>query len=407
MLYAHQKKNSQAYANGFYPGRTTGQSPEGQLLNQKMLLHLRKAGIEPSGILSLLTLNDHRNMQRNQTVAFLFDDSPEAPLAVAKLGTDRHTHAVLKQQNDTLKRLAQVLDTEEGVRVPSALAFFESPPWTVSLESYIPGCTVYFEMRNSWNPLQDASEHFLLALKWLVGFQRALGLQKIFLSPVVIFDNVIRPLDEFAAHGVSSAAETRLIESTKILAKQFLGTELVLVPSHGDFWAGNLVRHNGSVAVVDWDNLDTVALPFEDLFFFSTTYGLNFPWKLGRWAAPHTAFRATYLQATEIADLVRGFLMNYCRAMELESRLIEVFFPVFLAKKAMQSASLQGECDSIWGGNGQRTNLNLLKIDETQSNGANIWRQFFRIYAECNEPSCFSNRTERSVGSANARISVN
>jgi hypothetical protein len=405
MLYSLQKKNSRASIDR-HAGSTTPQLTNGQLLNQNMLLHLRNAGIEPSGILSLLLLIDHQKMHRNQSVAFVFDDSRRAPLAVAKFGTDQQAYSALKQQNDTLKRLEQILDTDKGVRVPRPLAFFESPPWTVSLESYLPGCTAYFEMRNSWNPLRDAPKHFRLALKWLICFQRAVGLKKMHLTPAAMFDFVIRPLEEVAAQGCPSAAELRLIERTKILAKEFLGATLLLVAGHGDFWAGNLVNHSNSVSMIDWENFEAEALPFEDLFFFSTTYGLNFPWRLGRWAAPQTAFQATYLQATEIADLVRSFLLDYCRAMNLEARLIEIFFPVFLAKKAMQSTSFEVENNDIGRGNGQRKNPNFTDIAETRNIGANIWRRFFQIYAESTKPSCFSNGPERNMESVHARISA-
>lgn len=405
MLYSLQKKNSRASSDG-QAGSTTSQLANGQLLNQNILLHLRNAGIEPSGILSLLLLIDHQKMSRNQSVAFVFDDSRGVPLAVAKFSADQQAYSALKQQNDTLKRLEQMLDTDKEVRIPRPLAFFESPPWTVSLESYFPGCTAYFEMRNSWNPLRDAPKHFHLALKWLICFQRAVGLKKIHLTSEAMFAHVIRPLEEIATQGSPSAAELRLIERTKILAKEFLGATLLLVAGHGDFWAGNLINHSNFVSMIDWENFEPEALPFEDLFFFSTTYGLNFPWKLGRWAAPQTAFQATYLQATEIADLVRSFLLDYCRAMSLEAQLIEIFFPVFLAKKAMQSTSLEVENDDICRGNGQRNNPNFADMAETRNIGANIWRLFFQIYAESTKPSCFNNGPERNVGSIHARISA-
>ncbi len=299
----------------------------------------------------------------------------------------------MKTQNETLRRIGGILESEEGLRIPRPLAFFNLPPLSVALESYLPGCTFYFEMRNSWDALREAPEHFGLALKCLIRFQNAAGLREIRLSSSVM-DHVMRPLEALAAKGHPSPAEIRLIENTRNRAKGLLGEKLILAACHGDFWAGNLVNHGGAAGLIDWEGFEPESLPFEDLLFFSTTYGLNFPWRLGRWAVPQAAFRATYLQATEIAHLVRDYVFEYCRAMDLSSELIDVFFPAFLAGKAMRDAlSEDANADALGGDSAPKDAARLPKNSRAQSESENIWRCFFRLYAERGEPACFSDQS--------------
>jgi hypothetical protein len=140
--------------------------------------------------------------------------------------------------------------------------------------------------------------------------------------------------------------------------------------------------------VVDWESFRPEALSFDDLFFFSTTYGMNFPYKAAHWAVPETAFRATYLQPTEIANMVRDCLLDYCQAMDMDAGLLEVFFPVFLASKAVEEISIK----SAVGASYEETEP--VAKSKPSMDRAVIWKNLFRFYADSREPACFIHRTK-------------
>jgi Ser/Thr protein kinase RdoA (MazF antagonist) len=162
---------------------------------------------------------------------------------------------------------------------------------------------------------------------------------------------------------------------------------MLLAAGHGDFWSGNLLLDKDSVGVIDWEHFRQEDFPFEDLFFFSIAYGLSFPWKPGHRADSQTAFRATYLQATPIADQVRSFLLSYCNATGLATELLELFFPVFLARRAL---------DELGPGS-------IEEQSEARFVRSRMWRNLFRIYAERSEPACFIDRRRKWRGMPCAR----
>ncbi len=396
IMLAYGQKNGHMRWPLLKEGITNASAPEKQFLDQEIQQYVCSTELEPVGSLSLLKLSNNENLRRRQTVAFLFDASSSAPRAVAKFSADPRQQAVLKHEYESLEYLTRIFGCEKSEYLPRPLAFFEASPWTVLLESCLPGCTAYFEMRNSWNPLRHIPKHFRLALEWLIVFQRTGGIQEIRMNHSVMRDYIVQPLQKFAEQTNLSLTESQVIEKTTKLALHLLGEKMILAAHHGDFWTGNLVIHNNFAGVIDWEHFEAKALPFDDLFLFTTTYGLNFPWKLAHWAAPETAFRGTYLQATEIAHCVRDFLLNYCRSMELSTSLLEVFFPVFLAKKAMKETARKYEDVDVGNAIAQKQPSRLRVIKPgTRSCHPEVWRHFFRIYAERNEPVCFGNRPER------------
>lgn len=336
--------------------------------------HLRRARVEVSGPLALLTLADYQNSQRGQTVIFLFDRASETPLGVAKVTFQSPQRAVLQQEYECLRSLVQQLNEELRTAIPQPLALLNGTGFTVLLETFLPGRSIYWEMRNRWDPRRQAPQHFRLALEWLVRFHAATRTATVHLDADALGEYVQAPLEHYQRIRPPSRLEHRLMAQTIRRGRQLRGTELYLAARHGDFWARNLIRNGRSMGVVDWERFAPQRTPFDDLFLFPTSYGLTFPWKLGGWTNPAAAFRATYLQANDIALLVREYLLQYCRLMGLSPELLEVFFPVFLATRALQEASPTDR---------------PLSPDDGYLPQTRIWQALFQAYADRNEPACF------------------
>jgi hypothetical protein len=144
------------------------------------------------------------------------------------------------------------------------------------------------------------------------------------------------------------------------------------------------------MSVVDWEGFKSQSTPFWDLFLFVTNYGLSYPWRLGRWAEPAIAFRATYLEVSWLAQLVREYLLTYCQRMEVSPRLLEVFFPVFLAERALEERE---KTDPRRTRNDTKV-LRETSCDFVDRNGdgtseVRTWRTLFQEYAHRDGPACF------------------
>lgn len=330
--------------------------------------HLRQAGLTLSGPLVFLTLEDYGNSTRYQTVLFLFDRTSPVPWAVMKVTRHTDQRAVLEHEFKALVALHGKLGRDLRSTIPRPLAFIEPGGLTVLLETFMPGRSIYFEMRNSWYPRRCAPEHFRWAREWLVQFQKA-GMSEVRLDEQVVRDHVIHPLENFQRHCHPSVLEREMIKHAMQMAQKAQAEQLPLVACQGDFWARNLILNGSTLGVVDWERFQKRSVPFSDLFMFATSYGLSFPWKLGHWAEPVAAFRATYLERSWLSQLVREYLLAYCRAMRVSAELLEVFFPVFLAERTLQ------EKEQLEIGN-RRSELR-------------IWRSLIQEYAHQGGSVCF------------------
>jgi hypothetical protein len=324
--------------------------------------HVRRAGIAISGPPAVLALDDYRHSARQQTVLFLFDRDSAAPCAVAKVAGQAAQQTVLEYEYNMLQALHERLDRELRATLPQPLALIRAETVTVLLETFRSGRSIYCDLRNHWRPHRCAPEHFRRAREWLVRFHQATTLGQVRLSEEMVSEHIVGPLNTFQRDCDPSTSERELIHQVIALAHQLPNERLPLVARQGDFWARNLMLSGAMVGVVDWEGFRWRSTPFGDLFLFATSYGLSYPWKLGRWAEPAAAFRATYLEVSWLAQLVRDYLLAYCQAMEMSPKLLEIFFPVFLAERA---------------------------LEEREKSEIKTWRILFQTYAHRDGPACF------------------
>jgi len=331
--------------------------------------HLRQAGYTLSGSLLFLILEDYQNSTRRQAMLFLFDQELPVPYALAKVTRQTNQCAILKREFNTLVNLHKSLAQELRTTIPQPLAFIERDGLTVICETFLPGRSIYYSMRNTWHPRRHASHHFGQAMEWLVQFQKATLMSDGYLDEWLMREHVMRPLESFQRHFKLSTHERQMIRYVIESAHKLQGERLPLVMRQGDFWARNLIENGNKVGVVDWERFSKRSTPFSDLFMFATSYGLSYPWKLGRWAEPVTAFRATYLERSWLGQCIRDYLLAYCQAMGVSPALLEVFFPVFLAEQALKEME-QWE-------------------NHTPRSGRQTWRNLIHEYAQQGGSVCF------------------
>jgi hypothetical protein len=363
-----------------------------EFLSGKLENHLRRAGLTLSGSLSFLSLDDYRHAERQKMVLFIFDHAGKRPCAVAKIGDEERHGAVLAHEHERMLQLHGRVTEELRVTMPQPLALLKDHNLMIFLESFIGGRSIYFEMRNSWRPRQLAARHFRLASEWVVPFQRATQIRAARLEEIAN-EHVVHPLRDFGQAFSLQPEEQELIAQVKKLTRELKDERVPLVARQGDFWARNLILQGDTIGVVDWESFREESTPFSDLFLFATSYALSYPWRLGRWAEPAVAFRAAYLEPSWFAQLTRRHLLAHCREMEMSPKLLEIFFPVFLAERALEEkrqADERGARKRMTAGAAgvnQRTASETSKTQKAAEVGT--WRRLFQEYARRNGPACF------------------
>ena len=365
-----------------------GVEPEGEspdALAGRLGARLREAGLSLGPEVSAITLDDYRHSGREKVVVFLFERGAHEPRLVAKASTNPAHRAALAREHDALEALRARLGEGLGRTLPEPLAAVEDGGLAAFAQSYVPGRSMYFEMRNGWRPRRRAAAHFRLALAWLAEFQKETRAGEASLAGEALREHVVGPLREYQRACSPSAEERRFIAGVVRRAEGLRGERFPVMARQGDFWARNLMLNGGRLGVLDWEHYAERSSPFEDLFLFATSYALSYPWRLGRWAEPAAALRAAFGGPGWMARLVRKSLLGHCAGLGVRPALLGVFFPAFLAARASEEMGRGGAKGPGRGGR-KRARANS---DE----GLGTWGRLFQEYARMGGSACFGSST--------------
>ena len=230
-----------------------------------------------------------------RAVLFLFEAGQASPSAVLKWCRP----GSLRREHDALLRVAGRLPPALRGSVPAPLAFGSIGDGDALLLPCLPGRSAYVEMQSGLWPGLSLRRHFDAAAVWLAAFH-----------------NATRRGDR--------------------------------VFSHGDFWARNLLLDETTGAargVVDWEHASEDAPPFEDLFHFPLTYGLNYLGSRYRRRRPEDAFRAAFLEEGRLSRAVASYFARYCAETGLGTGRLRPQFDLYLAdhsRRGVASCAIEG-----------------------------------------------------------------
>jgi hypothetical protein len=367
-------------------GRLKGAAePEGEApdaLAERLGARLREAGLSLAREVSAITLDDYRHSGREKVVVFLFERGAQAPRLVAKASGNPSHRAALAREHGALQELRARLGAKLKETLPEPLAAVEDWGLAAFAQSYVPGRSMYFEMRNGWRPRRRAAAHFRLALAWLAEFQKETRACEATLGGDALTEHVAGPLREYQRACSPSAQERGFIAGVVRRAGELKGERFPVVARQGDFWARNLMLDGVRLGVLDWEHYAERAAPFDDLFLFATSYALSYPWRLGRWAEPSVALRAAFTGSGWMARLVRKSLLGHCAELGVRPALLEVFFPAFLAARALEERGRGG------GAKGARK-----KSRAGSDKDSGTWGRLFQEYARAGAAACFGSST--------------
>jgi len=330
---------------------------------------LRQINFSFGGPFKLLVLEDYQHLSRSQKVFFLFDRASPVPCAVAKVNNNAKENSFLKSEYCALTSLQGQLGIKLNKMIPVPLVFFEDKELTVLIQTFLPGRSIYFDLRNSLFPKRHAQAHFRLALDWLIKFQLATKIKDLYIDEEFFKEHVIFQLEKYLECFDTSKHETEMIKNKISEEHKLIGERIPIVARQGDFWARNIIINGSYVGVVDWEQCLERSTPFYDLFMFPVSYGLSHPWRLARWENPVDAFRATFLHKKWLSQLVRIYFQSYCHSIGISNKLLEIFFFVFLIERALEEKN--------------RIKNHKIKTD------AITWRKLVSEYSQLGGSICF------------------
>ena len=352
--------------------------PERDARVGRLCLLLRDAGAIDDPSPDVITLDDHGYSPRGKLVAFIFERGAARPGVLAKMCSGPEQGETLRREHEALGTVRARLDEDLRSTVPAPLALVKEGEDTAVAETILPGSPMYLAMRNSLVARRNVAGHFRLAREWLVRFQQLTQTGEAAVGSEDWDELVVRPLTHCQGGYPASSDEHRLISGILRKAEGLQAARLPIVASHGDYWAGNLLVDGSYLGIVDWERFSEQGSPFYDLLMFTTSYGLNYPWKFGCYAEPEEAFRTTYAGNGWMARLVRSHLHAYCDALGLSPQLLEVVLPAFLATRAIEETAGSGGNAST--GSVREHERARLSLPAAAPGKERLWNRLFQEY---------------------------
>lgn len=263
---------------------------------------------------------DYRASSRNRTVLFLFDETSPHPVLVIKRAPAGAVAGAspLSRERAALTAL-KGLPPDLSRTVPRVVDHEVRDGWESLAVTWLPGRSAYVDMHKALNPGSAIGDHFDLAAGWLARFHSATAV----------------PGSRVSVPPALSCGDGPVPDWLRRLQEAVSASPVRAVRAQGDFWARNVLleRVDGGAriaGVVDWEDSHEPATPYDDLFHFALTYGLNYPWLRYRRAGAAEAFRRTFIDENRVSRAVRRYFRRYCDDRGLEVRLLEPWFRCFL-----------------------------------------------------------------------------
>ena len=302
---------------------------------------LRHASIDPTNDGRWIVLRDYPTSSRQRLVLFLFDQRRRGLTAVLKLGLTSQTN---RPEHEAIQAVRGRLPQPLRASVPEPLGFARASGFEALLLSGLPGRSAYVELHARFAPRRFVASHLQQAAVWLARFHEATRSHTGVFEPERSRSALLRALTEQEMEAGDSGWMDSLCESC-------CRSPLPLASAHGDFWARNVLvdvnppntSDEGLPGVVDWEHFQEEAPPFEDLFHFPLTYGLNYPWSRYSRTSPGTAFSQTFLEDNHVSREVRRYFHRYCALGGLDPQLLGPLFRLYLLGRAASAYRTQAD----------------------------------------------------------------
>ncbi len=281
---------------------------------------------------------------KNATIAVLiFVGNEDAARYFIKIPRNRAYVEHLLQEYRNLIVLRSLLEGTD---------LYESIAWPIALEDIggqvgliqpaLKGRKITNSVRPSTaNLLLGRTQRLLEAVTtWLINFHLVSVRQTILTRQHLVPTSAeVRRLMEYANE------YSELIHHIIREARSLVGTEAPLSMCHGDFNSHNIILlDNGKLAVLDWEDLTTEAIPLRDVFHFLTVYAMSIPSFSPSTVNKH--FQTVFLSRRSAWRNINRCLHRYCQTMNIPLYFANIYYPIYLltmASKELKNSRIQGD----------------------------------------------------------------
>lgn len=293
-------------------------------------------------------------------VTLLLFGADGRPRLVAKLARRPETEPVLVAEYTALLDVWSARPASVTAELPHPIALERVAGRLVLLSTAVRGTPLairYYAPGHVRHPGRVAAD-LAAAGTWLAQFQEETRSGTIALGPEA-FEEWIRPtFHRYRAEAGWSDWESDLLDHLSEQCALLTGTPVPVVAVHGDYAPGNILLDRERVSgVVDWELGRGAGLPFSDVFKFVASYGSYLDracppgrgtlaghpgWSQARerWATvPEwtngTGILYAFFGTGWFPELVRSFLSEHLRRLEVPPAAAQLFLPVFLAEQVL------------------------------------------------------------------------
>ena len=217
------------------------------------------------------------------------------------------------------------------------VGLFDLPGLPVILEAWLPGVSLLrlYYLRKHIRPAQVQKDLTSIVKDRLLPFQINTGSGYFSGDPAAIFAQQLQTLrNKKMDSGMSVAQEKTLFR----LAERCAGKQLPLVGSHGDFWPENILIQQNSYKLLDWEEYQSQALPYNDFFFFLTNCAMAYPWKSWKHQSSREGFLKGFLQNNWFSEIIQTCIRDFNTAHGLDVDGSLFYFCHFLLKTWIDKA---------------------------------------------------------------------
>lgn len=263
-----------------------------------------------------------------QHCILIFNNRNSFPICVVKLYKGKEKYIAEYEY----KNLTYVYNTASSLlktSMPRPILLENVDEYLILLETAMQGRRVseVIESHKSFFSKKKFVKYLQIVEDWLKLFQKDTQITEVIFTQKELEKYLLRPIRVFCEKNYITESEKRYFDEYIKKIKSILGCKFPLVSNHGDFWIGNILFENDRMGVIDWADLTKVELPFWDLFTFISSFRLKEDLKNVLDSVNFSLFKRNWF-----SSLIREFTLSYCSKMHIDSKIIKLFYPIFLIK---------------------------------------------------------------------------
>jgi hypothetical protein len=276
-------------------------------------------------------------------IIFFFKGGEKTPFMEAKIGDDEHYINYCKTEMIFADRIKSSDFPALKTSFPEILYSGAMDGYYVHLRKFIPG-------RSLQSSMFFGSEHdYGIILKKVVGWitqmhiETSANKQPYDFSEKAYQEHLAWCAAVFESRFTLSAAETSYLDKFKRLAVSSSFAPFTTVVEHGDPSPSNILVDGENIILIDWAHAIFNGFPLHDLINFLIWYSIivcpsetpasSLTGSLGQktknnWISKELV-RSIYFERNEYSDSYKKIIAGYCKAMNIDERLIKFLFLTF------------------------------------------------------------------------------